>query len=112
MFRIGKAPDMEYTFRWPVMRLKDISNWAEAELRTISINSDNCPVPLDFQVLKFFSVPRDALHRAWDAWEGEKVERGDAICNRKDVYRSEGHVVLHQHIRFQMYGVLFNFFGK
>ena len=56
---------MGYTLRWPEIGLKDISNWADPEIRTISITSDVCPVPLEFQVRKFDPIFGDTLHRSW-----------------------------------------------
>ncbi|KAK0725842.1 hypothetical protein B0H67DRAFT_571698 [Lasiosphaeris hirsuta] len=64
-FRVGKAPGMEYSARWPVMKLKDISKWASNEIRTITVKSDVSPVPFDLKVRKFVPIPQDSLHRAW-----------------------------------------------
>lgn len=65
LYRTGKAPGMEFTLRWPVMKLKDISEWAEPEVRSISIKSDMCPVPLNLSVRKFVPTPQDSLHKGW-----------------------------------------------
>jgi hypothetical protein len=65
LFRTGKAPGMEFTFPWPVMKLKDISDWAGTEVRAISIKLDVCPVPLDFYVRKFVPIPQDSTHKGW-----------------------------------------------
>ncbi|KAK5662535.1 hypothetical protein OQA88_8447 [Cercophora sp. LCS_1] len=64
-FRTGKAPGMEYSARWPVMKLKDITKWASSEIRTITVKSDVSPIPFDLQVRKFVPIPQDSLHRAW-----------------------------------------------
>lgn len=64
-FRTGKAPGMEYSARWPIMRLKDITKWASTEIRTITVRSDVSPVPFDLHVRKFIPIPQDSLHRAW-----------------------------------------------
>ncbi|KAK1751523.1 cutinase transcription factor 1 beta [Echria macrotheca] len=64
-FRVGKARGMEYSARWPVMKLKDISKWASSEVRTITVLSDVSPVPFDLQVRRFVPIPQDSLHRAW-----------------------------------------------
>jgi hypothetical protein len=56
---------MEFTFRWPVMRLKDISNWANTEVRTISIKSDVCPDPFHVSVRRFVPIPQDSLYKGW-----------------------------------------------
>lgn len=65
LYRTGKAPGLEFTFRWPVMKLKDISKWASTEVRNIQIQSDVSPVPLQLSVKKFVPMPRDSLHRSW-----------------------------------------------
>jgi len=62
---MGKPPGMQYSARWPAMKLKDISNWASPEIRTITVKSDVCPVPFDLQVRKFCPIPQDSLYRAW-----------------------------------------------
>lgn len=64
-YRTGKAPGLEFTFRWPVMKLKDISDWANAEVRSISIKSDVCPTPLIVSVRRFVPIPQDSLHKGW-----------------------------------------------
>lgn len=56
---------MEFTFRWPVMKLRDISDWADNETRIISVKSDVCPLPLDFTVRRFVPIPQDSLHKGW-----------------------------------------------
>lgn len=56
---------MEYTFRWPVMKLKDITQWASPTVRTILVESDVCSVPLQLAVRKFVPLPQDSLSRAW-----------------------------------------------
>ncbi|KAK0721756.1 hypothetical protein B0T26DRAFT_700214 [Lasiosphaeria miniovina] len=66
LYRTGKAPGLEFTFRWPVMKLKDTDNWAAPEVRTILVQSDVCPVPLQLAVRKFVPIPgKDSLTRAW-----------------------------------------------
>ncbi|KAK3365571.1 hypothetical protein B0T24DRAFT_710668 [Lasiosphaeria ovina] len=66
LYRTGKAPGLEFTFRWPVMKLKDIDNWAAPEVRTILVQSDVCPVPLQLAVRKFVPIPgKDSLTRSW-----------------------------------------------
>jgi hypothetical protein len=74
LFRTGTAPGMEFTFRWPVMKLKDISDWAETEVRTISIKSDVCPIPLDVSVRKFVPIPQDSLHKGWMDGKAKKFK--------------------------------------
>ncbi|KAK3364552.1 hypothetical protein B0T25DRAFT_443157 [Lasiosphaeria hispida] len=64
-FRVGKAPGMEYSARWPVMKLKDITKWASGEIRSITVKSDVSPIPFDLKVRKFVPIPQDSLHRAW-----------------------------------------------
>ncbi|KAK0620665.1 hypothetical protein B0T14DRAFT_431637 [Immersiella caudata] len=66
LYRTGKAPGLEFTKRWPVMKLKDIDNWANSEVRTILVESDVCPVPLQLTVRKFVPIPGiDSMHRSW-----------------------------------------------
>ena len=64
-FRIGKPPGMQYSARWPVMKLKDINKWASNEIRTITVKADVSPVPFDLKVRRFVPIPQDSLHRAW-----------------------------------------------
>lgn len=64
-FRTGKAPGMEYSARWPVMKLRDISEWASSEIRTITVMSDVSPAPFTLKVRKFVPIKQDSLHRAW-----------------------------------------------
>lgn len=66
LYRTGKAPGLEFTFRWPVMKLKDISEWESPNLRTIYVRSDVCEVALKLQVRKFIPIPhKDSIHRSW-----------------------------------------------
>jgi hypothetical protein len=61
----GKAPGLEFTFRWPVMKLKDINKWADDQIRTIQISSDVCPIPLELNVRRFVPLPQDSQKRGW-----------------------------------------------
>ncbi|KAN0095460.1 hypothetical protein V8E51_016171 [Hyaloscypha variabilis] len=65
LYRTGKAPGLEFTFRWPVMKLRDISDWAAPEVRTIKVMSDVCSVPLELSVRKFVPIPQDRLKKSW-----------------------------------------------
>ena len=66
LYRTGKAPGLEFTFRWPVMKLKDISEWESANLRTVLVKSDVCEVPLRLVVRRFVPIPhKDSIHRSW-----------------------------------------------
>lgn len=65
LYRTGKAPGMEFTFRWPVMKLRDISDWAAPEIRTIKVMSDVCSIPLELSVRKFVPIPQDRLMKSW-----------------------------------------------
>ncbi|KAF8859195.1 hypothetical protein BDZ45DRAFT_367421 [Acephala macrosclerotiorum] len=65
LYRIGKAPGLEFTFRWPVMKLKDISDWSDNQIRTIKVMSDVCPVPLELSVRRFVPHPEDSLQKSW-----------------------------------------------
>jgi hypothetical protein len=66
LYRTGKAPGLEFTFRWPVMKLKDISDWESPNLRTIHVQSDVCEVALKLVVRKFVPIPhKDSIHRSW-----------------------------------------------
>ncbi|PGG95439.1 hypothetical protein AJ79_10054, partial [Helicocarpus griseus UAMH5409] len=65
LYRTGKGPGLEFTFRWPEMTLKDITDWASTEVRTIYVKSDVCPAPLKLSVRKFVPIPKDSLHKGW-----------------------------------------------
>ncbi|KAK3296365.1 uncharacterized protein B0H64DRAFT_321485 [Chaetomium fimeti] len=66
LYRTGKAPGLEFTFRWPVMKLKDISEWESQNLRTVLVKSDVCEVPLKLVVRRFIPIPhKDSIHRSW-----------------------------------------------
>jgi hypothetical protein len=66
IYRIGKAPGLEFTFRWPKMKLKDISDWADTKIRTIRVLSDVCDIPLVLSVRKFVPIPdHDSLKKSW-----------------------------------------------
>jgi hypothetical protein len=48
------------------MKLKDISDWASPQLRTILVQSDICEVPLKVVVREFVPIPhKDEMHRSW-----------------------------------------------
>jgi hypothetical protein len=47
------------------MKLSDISEWADTEIRTIKVMSDVCPIPLELSVRKFVPIPQDSLHKSW-----------------------------------------------
>jgi len=65
LFRTGKPPGMEYSARWPQMKLRDITTWSSSELRTIVVKADVSPVPFKLHVRKFQPIPQDSLHRSW-----------------------------------------------
>lgn len=47
------------------MKLKDITEWSDMEIRTIKVVSDVCPIPLELSVRKFVPIPEDSLHKSW-----------------------------------------------
>jgi hypothetical protein len=47
------------------MKLRDISEWADTEIRTIKVTSDVRPIPLELSVRKFVPIPEDSLHKSW-----------------------------------------------
>jgi hypothetical protein len=47
------------------MKLKDISDWASKETRTISVLSDVCSLPYTLQVRQFVPRPQDSRSRGW-----------------------------------------------
>lgn len=47
------------------MKLKDIANWQDTEVRTIKVMSDVSPVPLELSVRKFMPIPQDSLTKSW-----------------------------------------------
>jgi len=65
LYRTGKAPGLEFTFRWPKMTLKDISKWQNSEVRTIKVLSDVCPVPLELSARMFEPIPQDSRKKSW-----------------------------------------------
>lgn len=65
LYRIGKAPGLEFTYRWPVMKLKDITKWDSDEIREIRIQSDVCDVPFALTARKFVPLPQDSRKRGW-----------------------------------------------
>jgi hypothetical protein len=65
MYLTGNTPGLELTCRWPEMKLRDISSWADAEIRTINISSDVFIFPLDLSVRRFVPIPQDLLHDSW-----------------------------------------------
>lgn len=47
------------------MKLRDISDWAAPEIRTIKVMSDVCSIPLELSVRKFVPIPQDRLMKSW-----------------------------------------------
>ena len=47
------------------MKLKDITKWADSEIRTIHVQSDVCLVPLTLTVRRFVPLPEDSQKRGW-----------------------------------------------
>jgi hypothetical protein len=47
------------------MKLKDITDWSNDQVRTIEVKSDVCDVPLKLSVRKFNPHPKDSLKRGW-----------------------------------------------
>ncbi|KAK0642132.1 hypothetical protein B0T16DRAFT_334307 [Cercophora newfieldiana] len=64
-FRVGKPDGMQYSARWPVMKIQDISDWASPEIRTITVEAEVSPVPFELNVRKFVPIPQDSLRRSW-----------------------------------------------
>lgn len=65
LYRTGKAPGLEFTFRWPVMKLKDITKWESNEIRDVRIQSDVCQVPFTVNARRFVPLPQDSRRRGW-----------------------------------------------
>jgi hypothetical protein len=65
LYRTGKAPGLQFSARWPVMKMKDITRWESDEIRTIVVKADVSPVPFELRVKKFVKIPQDSLHRGW-----------------------------------------------
>lgn len=74
------------------MKLKDITNWSNDELRTIKVQSDLCDTPLQLTVRKFVPIPQDSLRKSW--MDGKKKKFKDttpfAIANMTDAVRDMG----------------------
>jgi hypothetical protein len=47
------------------MALRDITEWASDEIRTIDVMSDVSPVPLQLKVRRFIPDARDSTYRGW-----------------------------------------------
>jgi hypothetical protein len=47
------------------MKLRDISEWSDMEIRTIRVTSDVRPIPLELSVRRFVPIPQDSLHKSW-----------------------------------------------
>ena len=47
------------------MKLKDITDWADTEVRKVKIQSDVCLVPLEVNVRRFKPLPQDSRKRGW-----------------------------------------------
>ncbi|KAL2123770.1 hypothetical protein VTJ04DRAFT_135 [Mycothermus thermophilus] len=65
LYRTGKAPGLEFTYRWREMRLKDITDWESPDIRTIEVMSDVCDEPLKLLVRKFKPIPQDSITKSW-----------------------------------------------
>jgi hypothetical protein len=83
LYRTGKAPGLEFTLRWPEMKLRDISrdisDWAAPDIRTIKVMSDVCSIPLELSVRKFVPIPQDKLQKSW--MDGRTVKYACAFPN-------------------------------
>jgi hypothetical protein len=75
LYRTGKAPGLEFTFRWPTMKLRDILEWSDAQIRTIKVVSDVCPVPLELSVRRFVPIPQDSMQKSWMDGKVKKYKR-------------------------------------
>lgn len=62
LFRAGS---LVYTDRWPVMKMSDISTWANTETRRIEITLGLCQEPFAVTVRKFVPIIGDSLERSW-----------------------------------------------
>jgi len=92
IYRTGKAKGLEFTFRWPEMKLKDITEWSSNHIRTIKVQSDLCDTPLELTVRKFVPIPQDTLRKSW--MDGKKKKFKDttpfAIVNMNDAVKVMG----------------------
>lgn len=51
--------------RWKSNQKKDISTWADTEIRTIEVTQDYSPRPMKLKVRRFIPVEGDMLSRSW-----------------------------------------------
>jgi hypothetical protein len=56
------------------MKLKDITKWADNEIRTIQVQSDVCPVPFGLTVRRFVPIPQDSLKKGWMDGKNKKFK--------------------------------------
>lgn len=47
------------------MKLRDISKWADTQVREIEVLSNVCPVPMKLKVRRFVPMRGDSLKRGW-----------------------------------------------
>ena len=57
------------------MKLVDLSEWADAEIRTIKISSNIFLFPLELSVRRFVPIPQDSLHESWIDGRVKKLEQ-------------------------------------
>lgn len=88
------------------MKLKDISKWADTEVRTIAVQADICPVPLELSVRKFVPIPQD---RTTKAWMDGKVKKWKQTTPYAIVNMSAAVKVLQEHVNANVFQCL-NFF--
>jgi hypothetical protein len=68
LFRTGQLyvqPDLKWSNRWPAIKMTEITQWADTDLRRIKISQDLCPVPFEVTVRKFVPIKGDSLQRKW-----------------------------------------------
>ncbi|KAH7412815.1 hypothetical protein BKA64DRAFT_568269 [Cadophora sp. MPI-SDFR-AT-0126] len=95
IYRTGKAKGLEFTFRWPEMKLRDITEWSSNQIRTIKVQSDLCNAPLELTVRKFVPTSQDVLCKSW--MDGKKKKFKDAtpyaIVNMTDAVKVMGEYI-------------------
>ncbi|KAK0121805.1 hypothetical protein ONS95_010088 [Cadophora gregata] len=92
IYRTGKAKGLEFTFRWPEMKLRDITQWSSSKNRTIKVQSDLCDTPLELTVRRFVPIPQDVLRKSWMDGKKKKFKETTpyAIVNMMDAVKVMG----------------------
>lgn len=70
-------PELQWTQRWPDLKLKDISEWASPERRKIKTTEGFTSLPLELEVRRFIPRKGDILERHW--WTADRVKKSVSV---------------------------------